>query len=125
MSCKCNTLRPFSVDVVTGTSVTFNVQNPIGSIVPLDEVYTLVECACLSNTTGAEYVYINIGGTAINVYDKAGDWLQYGRIKNGTCQKRLRMIYGAIPADRQHFTVIHALPCQILTAATTDTTTEG
>lgn len=116
MSCDCRTLRPIDVTVVTGTSVTFLVPE----FTPFQSgVYTLLDCTCLANTTGAEYVYIQpFGGDAINVYAKGGDWLQYKRIA-GLREKRIRLVYGAIPADRAHFEVIHDLPAGCLTSAST------
>lgn len=115
-------LRPISVTVVTGTSVTFVVP----AFTPFEnDIYTLDDCTCLANTTGAEYVYIHpFGDNAVNVYDKAGNWLQYKRIAHMK-HKRIRTVYGAIPADRAHFEVIHDLPAGCLTSASTTAETSA
>lgn len=115
MSC-IKVLRPIDVSVTTGTSVTFVVP----AFTPFqDEIYKLIDCTCLLDTTGAEYVYIQpFGGDAVNVYDKAGNWLQYKRIA-GLRRRCIDTVYGAIPADRAHFEVIHDLPAGCLTSAST------
>lgn len=115
MSCNCRVLRPINATVVTGTSVTFLV--PAFTPYQSDD-YTLIDCTCLANTTGAEYIYIQpFGGDPINVYDKSGDWLQYKRIAR-LRSRCLPLVYGAIPADRAHFTVTRDLPAGCLTSAT-------
>lgn len=118
MSCHPKILRPINITVVSGTSVTFVVP----AFTPFQGAeYKLIECTCcLEDTTGAEYVYIQpFGEDPINVYDKAGDWLQYKRIRN-LKRKSIDTVYGAIPADRMHFTVIENLPSGCFTTATAE-----
>lgn len=117
MSCCPKVLRPIDVTVVSGTSVTFVVP----AFTPFEGAeYTLIECSCLTDTTGAEYVYIQpFGEDPINVYDKAGNWLMYKRIRS-LKRSCINTVYGAIPADRAHFIVTHDLPSGCFTTATTE-----
>lgn len=111
----CNqTLRPISYDLVAGTSITFNMAEQGTAFLQNLEMFTLCDCSYLTEATGSEFVYINIAGTSYNVYDRAGNWLRYGRLLNRKAPNRLRMVFGDDPTDRAHFLVIHDLPCQVL-----------
>lgn len=108
----CKILRPVSYDL-TEDDITF--------VVPATALYNLVtyaffNCSAVRDATGSEFVYIQIDGTSYNVLDRAGNWLRYGRLRPNT---RIRLVYGADPADNQHFLVIHDLPCECLTNGAT------
>lgn len=111
----CNVLRPVSY-TLTDTGITFVV--PDEALQNLG-IYTFFNCSAVRDATGSEFVYIQINGESYIVEDRAGNYLRYGRLRPNI---RVRLVYGADPADNQHFLVIHDLPCECLTNGAAATT---
>lgn len=98
-------LEVTAVTPVQGTSITLAVAE-----VPLVNrgCYVMDWCVYAPDLVGTEFVYIDIGGTSYNVVDKLGNWVQIGQMPR--CQ-RLRLAFGAIPADEGHFKLLNDIRC--------------